>query len=171
MSRFMSTRSELYEKAVRVLAELAEREGLDDAGRAWAEVASALVKRRFCEHWRVRPAPNVTNCVGRLVGRRHRPPFYVCDHCNPPGTDHPWLFLRNGKPTLFVSQPYTLSWDEMQRLVDWCRERGLRADVSADESWHFPGRTLAVRIARPEALREGRVLAAPEARSGGGDAA
>jgi hypothetical protein len=171
MSRFMSARSELYEKAVRALADLVRREGFDDAGRAWAEVASPLVRRRFCDHWRVRPAPNVTNCAGRLAGRRHKPPFYVCDHCSPPGTDHPWLFLRDGKPALFVSQPYTLSWDEMQRLVDWCRERGLRVDLSADESWHFPGRTLAVRIARSEALREDRILAGAAPDLGGGEAA
>ncbi len=150
MSRFMSERSDAYEDAVEALTRLLEQEGPDGVERAAAEVLAPIREKRFCE-WReverYRDLP--TTCVAGLFGKKHRDPF--CEHCGPPACDHTDLFVKDGETVVFVTQPYRLAWEAMQKLVDYCRRFGLRADVSAQESWHFPGRTLVIGLARPEA--------------------
>ena len=157
MGRFMEDPSEAFEQAVGALCDLLEAEGPESVLRAYAEVMEEAASKAFCEHWQVEQAPGSTDCTARLFGKRHRDPDTPagpsCRYCHPPGSDHAKLYVRDGEGAVFLSQPYELGWEEMQELVEWCRERGLRADVSARESWYFPGWTVAVRILTPEALR------------------
>ena len=67
--------------------------------------------------------------------------------------DHPELWIRDGEAVRFTFHPYGLGAPDLAGLVDWCRERGLDFEISAD-SWHFPHHTLLVEIATEEELAE-----------------
>lgn len=150
MRRFVSKPSPEYRAAVDAVRALLPFGDLP--GRAYAEATA----ERALEWWqgqsergRLRQS-NGAPCVERLLGKRCR---YASDEdhtCQPPGSDHPSLWLLDGKPTLYVTQPYSLSWESLGGIVDFCRARGLEASVSAASSWHFPGWTVAVVIATAE---------------------
>lgn len=67
----------------------------------------------------------------------------------PAANDHVSLWLRNGKPHVYVSQPYGLTLSDMRALVQFCDAHGLDAAVSA-RSWRFPGSTLLIEITHEE---------------------
>lgn len=84
-------------------------------------------------------------CVNRLLGkpcRSHNGPHLECPDI--PGADHTSLWLKDGKPAVIATQPYALTWEILQELMVFCQEYGLRSDISAWGSWHFPGRTVLV---------------------------
>lgn len=131
-------RSELYREAVEVLQRLFAAEGLDHVSRAFAEVMSPAIRAVWV-------AAGVKEsqghpCIQRLLGKRCDP----YSNCNPPAGDHCSLWVKEGKATVLVSQPYGLSWASLQETVDYCRRLGLEARVGAGLSWHFPGTTIAV---------------------------
>jgi hypothetical protein len=68
----------------------------------------------------------------------------------PRGLDHfsRWRDAR-GEPVL-IGQPYDLGNETLVELVDLCERERLALKLSAQGSWHYPGRTLLVRISRPE---------------------
>lgn len=66
------------------------------------------------------------------------------------GEDHTSVWCREGKAQYLVTQPYGLSWKSLKALVEFCKVNGLRVEVSADLSWHFPGRTLAVVVSHDD---------------------
>jgi hypothetical protein len=68
--------------------------------------------------------------------------------CWPPGADHSSLWNRDGKPVVFVTQPYSLGVDTMRELVAFCDRWGLDACVSAWPSWHYPAAVVTVEITR-----------------------
>ena len=150
MSRFMKDRSEAYEKAVEALTRLLKEEDPDSVERACAEILAPIREKKFLE-WREleRYLDLPRNCVAELLGKRHRDP--CCEYCGPPVDDHTQSFVKDGKIITLVTQPYDLSWETMHKLVEYCRRLGLRADVSAQNSWYFPGRTLAIQLTTPEA--------------------
>ena len=60
----------------------------------------------------------------------------VDDHCS--------LWNRNGKPWAYISHPYVLETDDLREIVKRCDDGNLNAQVRADASWYFPGKTVAV---------------------------
>jgi hypothetical protein len=64
--------------------------------------------------------------------------------CQPPGSDHSTLWLRGGRPEVFVTQPYNWGDDTAQAAVAFAREHGLRFTIRPDLSWHYPGHTMLV---------------------------
>jgi hypothetical protein len=72
----------------------------------------------------------------------------VCNFqdCAPPAGDHDTLWLKDGKPALYLMQPYGLAWDDMKKLVTFCERHGLRAQVDTWPSFHFPGWVLSIEI-------------------------
>ena len=155
MGRFMAAdeRSEAFERTVEVLKQLLESEGRDSVSRAYAEVVEPVARWDFRRDRKVASSSWPDGCVAPLFGEPHVDPEDVdgpwCRHCGAPGDHTEVLLTDNG--AVFVSQPYELRWEALQQLVEWCKERGLRADLSAWESWHFPGRTAAVLITREKA--------------------
>lgn len=146
--------TERYREAVRALRALAEAEGTDIASRAHAE-ATADLKRADWARSRGVQESGGRPCIGRLSGRPSD--HNQSDHqCNPPKGDHCSLWMKDGRPEVFVSQPYELSWAGLQETVAFCQANGLRADVISWPSWHFPGSVLTVEYrtldTRPEGL-------------------
>ncbi|MBU1891205.1 hypothetical protein KJ782_07025 [Patescibacteria group bacterium] len=54
----------------------------------------------------------------------------------------------DGKLKLVAAQPYRLDTDSMANLLQWCRALSLRAHISAEHSWYFPGRSILVLLQR-----------------------
>jgi hypothetical protein len=117
-----------YREAVRLLREL-DNDNLAD--RAFAEAVHDRWEAGWHRRAGLRPS-SAHSCISRVLGKR-------CDdvHCHPPATDHPSLVVK-GEEVVFVSQPYGLTWDALQAIVDYCRNHGLEATVDASLSWHFP---------------------------------
>lgn len=70
--------------------------------------------------------------------------------------DHEAMFVKDGKPYLYVSQPYGLFPDEARALARDCKLVGLKFRVSRF-GWHAPGRVLLIEVYNPKLCRP-RVL-------------
>ena len=79
----------------------------------------------------------------RLTGRRA-----VRDPMRFAWLDHPSLWIKDGKPFSFVSQPYGLGLQDLREIVAYCEEHNLDVLVDAGMSWHYPGATVAVEFTR-----------------------
>ena len=79
----------------------------------------------------------------RLTGRRA-----VRDPMRFAWMDHPSLWIKDGKPFSFVSQPYGLGLQDLREIVAYCEEHNLDVLVDAGMSWHYPGATVAVEFTR-----------------------
>jgi hypothetical protein len=104
-SIFLSQRTPETEKAVAALQHVFDKLG---ARGAEATYATAL-SERLLKHWK--RSEKVTQyrgllCVQKIRGKKCALPYGRCE-CTPPGTDHPTLWSKNGKPTFYVSQPYS----------------------------------------------------------------
>jgi len=146
VSVFMKNPSPSYQAAVRALQELAKSEGPDAAENAAAEALQPVRQRLFVERSNLTTATGSV-CAKRLTGKR-------CTVANPRGCDchprgssgHSSLWNCNGKPAVYVAQPYELTLREMKDLVSYCEKHDLDASINARSSWDFPGHTLQVEI-------------------------
>jgi len=143
---FMDKPSPAYKNAVAVLKKLAEDESLDSAHRAYAEAVWEQCKKQYISKHGLKPSGGHP-CVSRLIGRRCSAlPGGGSSPCRIPGWDHMSLWLKDGKPEVYVSQPYNLSLNEMRELVRFCDEYGLTTSVGMWPAWHFPGGVLMVEV-------------------------
>lgn len=120
--------------------------GEEDSWRAHCQLVTDKILKGLMEGKGIKPSKGGV-CISRVLGKkcvglRHR--------CYPPATDHASLFSIDEKPAVFFSQPYYMSDNELRELDLFCRENGLSFTITADFSWHFPGRTLLVAIAPKE---------------------
>ncbi|OPX83386.1 MAG: hypothetical protein A4E53_04661 [Pelotomaculum sp. PtaB.Bin104] len=146
MRSFTNNPSPAYKKAVAVLKKLAEDEGTDSAHRAYAEAVWEQCKKQYISKHGLKPSGGHP-CVSRLIGRRCSAlPGGGSSPCHIPGWDHVSLWLKDGKPEVYVSQPYSLSLNEMRNLVRFCDEYGLTVSVSTWPAWHFPGGVLTMEV-------------------------
>ena len=56
--------------------------------------------------------------------------------------DHCSLWLKNGKPHVFVSQPYPGSTSEVAECIAFANENGLVLRIGTWPAWHYPGAVL-----------------------------
>jgi hypothetical protein len=140
----------LFREAVRALERLVEEEGLDTAERAFATAAWEKRREAFAKRLRVKPTAGHV-CLNRLVKGHCKGTGLMFPKCFwlPVANDHVSLWLRDGEPHVYVSQPYGLTLNDMRALVEFCDAHGLDAAVTAG-SWHFPGETLLIEITRRE---------------------
>lgn len=64
--------------------------------------------------------------------------------CHPPATDHPSLWLKDGKAIAFVSEPYGLVMKDTIEMVNFAERWGLTFEMLPWASPHYPGHTMAV---------------------------
>ena len=142
---FKKKPSTKYLQAVDALRDLLNESDLDMVKRAYAEAVSESKLREYIHGIK---APHDSHvCVSRLKGKRC--PDETCN--SPmiiPRGDHYTEWRKDGKTIVIVSQPYGMSYDALKHTVAFCDENGLTADISADQSWHFPGATLLVEYKR-----------------------
>jgi len=160
MSRYFTD----SDKADHLTAILREHgEGM--AGRALAEAFHEKRLNDWIALYGIKRSQASTVDIYRLLGKAQRGHRFE----RPPGADHESLWNLDGKPTLYVMQPYGL---DPHQLVHWCDAMGLVAKVDTWPAWHFPGHVVDVQIATPDGwsrLRQSRNLRAQvRAMTGGG---
>jgi hypothetical protein len=133
MSRFEAKPSPAYLAALKALRALPS----GDRGSVYADAAHEELKEALLRGFT--PSSGLVPHPLRLVGKR---PMLLEQR---PWLDHVAIWNQDGRPALFTSQPYGLSWEALCDLVDYCRQHGLRANVDAS-SWHFPGSTLLITV-------------------------
>lgn len=86
-------------------------------------------------------------CLHRLSGKKHQN-FLECDyHGQDMGLDHQRMFIRDGKPAVFVSEPYQMTHEQTQALMDYAKKYDLYVSISPG-SWHNEGQCLHIEIWR-----------------------
>lgn len=132
-----------YSEALKALKALIETQGLNVI-QVIAEATSDLFEKKLIEARGYELSKGV-HSVWQLLGQRNltgrEQPF--------PGEDHSAVYTKNGKPEMFITQPYDLCWEEIAAAVDFCREHGLRMNIKA-LSWHYPCGTVLVQVTRDE---------------------
>jgi hypothetical protein len=92
-------------------------------------------------------------CLCTLAGRRCTGcPDSDCCIGSPEGTphllDHKTRFVRNGRTTAIIGQPYIqrngnegflLDEETIAKATDFCRRHGIKMQLSPEQSWHCPG--------------------------------
>ena len=88
-------------------------------------------------------------CAARLLGKKCSGAAVYREGkclCRPPGSDHETLWCHEGKPVVYVFQPYGLSGSQMDELSSYCQKWGFQMTVDTWPAWHYPGRILFVEI-------------------------
>lgn len=127
-----------YQRAVEALRLVAEEEGLDPAQRAVAEALSELRQAAWIKRHGLEQSDGSIHWL-ELLGRR---PGGEEQLLRLPGDDHVSLWLKGGKPDVYVSQPYALGVDTLREMARMADDHGLDVHVDAKSSWWFPGHTL-----------------------------
>ena len=146
-SEFVRKPSLLYTQAVAALRKLIRESGeadspLDLAMRAYAEATTKTVRATYKKSRKLREVGGHF-CVHRLAGKRC-PGMDCRSPGDIPGYDHLSAWRGVSGARVIVSQPYQFSYETMKETVAFCEKHGLRADISANWSWWFPGQTLMV---------------------------
>lgn len=142
-----------YIEAVEAIRALADAEGLDEATRAYAEVAQPL--RR--EEWMRQNGLTAEGGPKKFTEFILRRPWTVEREISinwPEGCDHSTLWLKNGQPVLYTSEPYQLTDRELEDHLRFAKEHDLELFISAQYSMWFPGQTMLVEFRRKEETRK-----------------
>jgi len=88
-------------------------------------------------------------CVHEITGRKCKHEYRgICscgpsiDFCTPPHGDHESMWLKDGKPHVFVSQPYGLSHNKLMDILQYCEMAGLELTITSYPAWYYPGHVL-----------------------------
>lgn len=79
-------------------------------------------------------------CLTRLTAEGCRRAGDTCHHLR--GADHTSLWMKDGKPHIYVTQPYDLSLKRLDEMFRVCRRLGLTLRVDSAIAWHAPGAVL-----------------------------
>lgn len=101
----------------------------------------------------------------RLIGRRPSQSQWIGlfnTHCD--WMDHPKLWIRQGRPVCFMSEPYrhcdySMGADATKPIVKVATEYGLDLVIRPpSEGLHFPGQTWRIELWRPDEWKDVEVL-------------
>lgn len=114
--------------------------------RAADDAAVIATLDRFMGSYSVDNPSTGRACIDRLRG--HRCTRYRDDDelHHIPHHDHTGLWLRDGEPTVYTAHLYDCNERERQDIRDFAEEHNLRADISTELSWYWPGDTTLVAI-------------------------
>jgi hypothetical protein len=119
----------------------------------------AALRERLQDQWAARAG--VKPAGGRRAWRRLLGLRDIGDHRHPkviehlPGDDHCTLWLRDGKPAVWVSQPYPLGSSTIAQMTYVAEQYGLAFEISTWPAWHNPASVLFVEwtlVVRPVRL-------------------
>ncbi len=139
MRRFLSdgARTAEYIAAVEAMGRLSP----DHAHRAWAEATSEASMKAWATRYGVNRSSGHI-CIQRVIGKNCKYRGVIGKSCMPPMADHCSLWLKGGKPYVFVSQPYPSSAIDLVVAFEFARENKLALRIGTWPSWHFPGSVL-----------------------------
>jgi hypothetical protein len=139
-------RSQCYEEAVKILHRLAKEESVDSVTEAYAEATSAEWNKIYSEVNEVTQSQGQACLSPLLNGNRCKKTVHTVDEdCFPPACDHHKLWKKGKVYTVFTSEPYSLSYENLKDTVKYCEANGLRADINTF-SPYYPGKTLLVQF-------------------------
>ncbi len=138
-------------EARRLLAAIGDGVHPGDLGQFIGALGEGYYRASFEAGYKVKPTRG-NLWIGRLLGLHptrywRRGTTGVPERL--PGADHDGLWLRNGKPWAWTTQPYDLDQRSLRAMLDFCDAHDLEMTVSGG-SWHFLGRTVLVVISRRE---------------------
>lgn len=114
-------------------------------------MSACLTERKWATARRLHRSAGMA-CPCRLTARPCPRPDGYSDHgplLRSLGADDASLWLaETGQPTAWVSQPYGLDEDDLVALGAYAADHGLHLRIEAEQSWHFPGRSLFVELSR-----------------------
>lgn len=136
----MSQRATMDEK-YRVFEEQAQyaHEGGVELERGIAKIVCPETKAIWMRNRPKLRESNGRGHISRLWGKR---PTYRTEAPPERWEDHTSLWLYEGKPAVYVAQPYGLEDDQFAKIEQVRKEHGLYVRMSAN-SWHYTG---AIRI-------------------------
>jgi len=125
------------------------RGGSDNALRIYGEATSNIIAAQMREAGLVRAT---RQDITKLMTRENANKFkrnMVFSHDltrTPPGTDHGASYKLRGSPYIFVSQPYQLDMETLNKMLEFAKIYGLRFTISGGmfPAPYFPGGTLVV---------------------------
>lgn len=151
--RFLHNPTEKQLEALQALRDVVVGAGESGTGAATRVFAEAIHQERQLA-WASSRGLKLSGghaCLARLLGKRCAIEYRETTDkipCLPPGADHCSLWNKDGKPEVFVFQPYGMSYDTIRELTMFCEQWELRFYIDALPSWHFPGGVLTVQIRR-----------------------
>lgn len=139
--RFRDSKNPHFIGAVKEIQALAKATSPEECRRAFASATAAVYEEEFRRRYGVTRSKS-TACIQRLLGKRCGISLQRDCDCHPPGTDHASLWLKDGKPHLFVSQPYNIRGSILGDATQFASEHGLELEIRADHNFHFPSSVL-----------------------------
>jgi hypothetical protein len=158
MRKFVETerdRTQAFQEAVTALRKLGHKEGWWQVDRAYAVAVQESRYNDFAKNNGKESSGHC--CIARLVGKRCRQSYAYGIAKNPDesryapcslpaGVERLSFWLKEGKPSCYVSEPYDLGLWEMKEIAGFCDEHNLDVRVSAGKSWYFPGQSLILEV-------------------------
>lgn len=80
-------------------------------------------------------------CIQRLLGKQCK--FYshksygLCK-CHPPEDDHASIWLKDGKPHMYVTQPYSIDDSKIIKMEEFANRHNLEFIIDDSLSWWYP---------------------------------
>jgi hypothetical protein len=113
-------------------------------------VVGCFLAQRRDERYKQEGYTVTDGSIRRLVGKT-RIPFTTNPDTMPnapPGDDHGRLFLKDGIPEFYLSQPYSVNYETLKKIVAFCERWGLVPSIDEMQSNWFPSQSLAIRYAK-----------------------
>ena len=125
----------------------------DMLGRVFSDAVCEDRLQAYIKRYNLKESSSRQSCLCYFLGKRcSGNDSYVsdlCIHFDCRVVDHHSVWTRNGKPFVFIFQPYDLSLENMRTIIKVCDEYNLVVDVS-NHSWHFPSATLLIEVHHKE---------------------
>lgn len=113
----------------------------DELNRIYGHLHAETHQRWWVERYHLKQSKG-TPCLHRLRGGKRQILAF-----RPPGCDHPSLWLLEGKPIVYVTQPYSI---DVMALAEFCCKHGFVCRVDLWPAWHFPHRVFHIEITTEE---------------------
>lgn len=149
-TRFMSHAEvgPLDATAFDAMSALIEKRGLGAAENVYAQAAYRELEERWAKSRNLKRSTGKI-CVQRLLGKRCMEYYPHGDcRCHIPRADHMSLWMRDGVPIAYVSQPYGLTTRSLTETLTFCEKYGLDVQIDASPAWHYPHVVLMVVITK-----------------------
>ena len=138
--------SSIYGSAVAALKVLLEAEDADRVRRACADATSKVNEKTFAE---INGLKKTANCsISRMMLKPERDISERMALDCMPFIDHASLWLKDGKPAVFLSEVYQFDSRKSEALNSFCEANDLEWLISALPSAHFPGAAVTIIISK-----------------------
>lgn len=140
--RFGGATSAEEKEALAAMLKLQKKSGSKEANRIAAMVTCEAREKTFAAMHGVKLASS--HCIQRLLGKRCRANLPGGCKCHPQLNEHGRLWLKDGKPHVWTSEPYHIGHEDLKDAVAFAEANNLDVEITAEHSFHYPGRTFAM---------------------------